>query len=232
MTAASTVDTDVVVRALGSVVDPELDRPITELGFVARCEVRGDGVEVDLRLPTYFCAPNFAYLMVADAHGALSSLPGVGRVSVRLLDHFAAEEINAGVAAGEGFDAAFPGLAAGELDELRAVFLRKAHAAEQERLAGILLKSGRTHEDLTALTLADLPDTTALRRLRRRLGLRDDDRAPLLTDDAGDPLTQDDLPLRLRIARTTRISIEANQAWCQGLLDTRYPHPQPPTHPH
>lgn len=232
MTASSTVDADVVVRALGSVVDPELDRPITELGFVARCEVRSDGVEVDLRLPTYFCAPNFAYLMVADAHDALSSLPGVGRVSVRLLDHFAAEEINAGVAAGEGFGSAFPGLAAGELDELRAVFLRKAHAAEQERLAGSLLKSGRTHEDLTVLTLADLPDTTALRRLRRRLGLRDDDQAPLLTDDRGVPLTRDDLPLHLRIARTTRISIEANKTWCQGLLHTRYPHPEPPTHPH
>jgi metal-sulfur cluster biosynthetic enzyme len=230
MTAASTADTDVVVRALDSVVDPELDRPITELGFVARCEVDGDGVEVDLRLPTYFCAPNFAYLMVADAHDALSSLPGVGRVTVRLIDHFAAEEINAGVAAGEGFDSAFPGLASGELEELRAVFLRKAHAAEQERLAGILLKSGRTHEDLTDLTLADLPDTTALRRLRQRLDLRDDDRAPLLTDDTGTPLTQADLPLHLRIARTTRISIEANRTWCQGLLHTRYPHP--PTHPH
>ncbi len=225
MTTASTVDTEAVVRALDSVVDPELDRPITELGFVARCEVGGDGVEVDLRLPTYFCAPNFAYLMVADAHDALSSLPGVGRVAVRLIDHFAAEEINAGVAAGEGFDSAFPGLAAGELEELRAVFLRKAHAAEQERLAGILLKSGRTHEDLTSLTLADLPDTTALRRLRQRLDLRDDDRAPLLTDDTGTPLTQADLPLHLRIARTTRISIEANRTWCQGLLHTRYPHP-------
>lgn len=223
MTTASTVDVAAVERALGEVVDPELDRPITELGFVARCQVAGGRVEVDLRLPTYFCAPNFAYLMVSDAHDALTAVPGVGGVSVRLLDHFAAEEINAGVAAGEGFDAAFPGLAAGELHELRAVFLRKAHAAEQERLATALLASGRTHEDLTALTLADLPDTTALRRHRRRLHLRHDDRAPLLLDDTGQPLTQDDLPARLRIARTTRISIEANKTWCQGLLNTRYP---------
>ncbi|MEB3372232.1 iron-sulfur cluster assembly protein [Saccharopolyspora mangrovi] len=224
MTAASTVDVDAVGRALADVVDPELDRPITELGFVARCEVDGDRVEVDLRLPTYFCAPNFAYLMVSDAHDALIALPGVGSAAVRLLDHFASEEINAGVAAGEGFDAAFPGLSAGELDELRAVFLRKAHAAEQERLAAGLLGAGRTHDELTSLTLGDIPDAHALRRHRRRLGFRDDDAAPLLLDDSGLPLTVDELPARLRIARTTRFGIEANKSWCQGLLHTRYPH--------
>ena len=225
MTTTSTVDRESVVRALGEVVDPELDRAITELGFVARCEVDRGRVEVDLRLPTYFCAPNFAYLMVSDAHDALASLPGVGAVSVRLVDHFAAEEINAGVAAGEGFDAAFPGLASGELAELRAVFFRKAHAAEQERLATGLLASGRTQEELPSLTLADVPDAAALRRHRRRLHLRHDDEAPLLLDDAGNPLAEDDLPARLRIARTTRISIEANKTWCEGLLSTRYPTP-------
>ncbi|RRO20354.1 iron-sulfur cluster assembly protein [Saccharopolyspora rhizosphaerae] len=225
MTAPSTVDVNAVERALGQVVDPELDRPITELGFVARCEVDADRVEVDLRLPTYFCAPNFAYLMVSDAHDALTALRGVGSVVVRLLDHFASEEINAGVAAGEGFDAAFPGLSAGELDDLRAVFLRKAHAAEQERLAAALLKTGRTHGELTALTLDDVPDTAALRRHRRRLGFRHDGAAPLLLDDTGEPLTPEDLPARLRIARTTRYSIEANASWCQGLLTTRYPEP-------
>ena len=31
---------------------------------------------VELRLPTYWCAPNFAYLMVADARAALEALPG------------------------------------------------------------------------------------------------------------------------------------------------------------
>ncbi len=32
-----------------------------------------------LRLPTYFCAPNFAFLMVADAYDAVSAVPGVPR---------------------------------------------------------------------------------------------------------------------------------------------------------
>ena len=52
--------------------DPELDEPVTELGFVASCTVSKAGVAVvRLRLPTYFCAPNFAYLMVADAYDAV-----------------------------------------------------------------------------------------------------------------------------------------------------------------
>ncbi|WP_344679951.1 iron-sulfur cluster assembly protein [Saccharopolyspora taberi] len=209
-------------RALDSVVDPELDEPITDLGFVAACEVVGDEVRVDLRLPTYFCAPNFAYLMVADARDALAAV-APGRVRVRLLDHFAAEEINAGVAAGEGFDAAFPGMAAGELDELRRTFLRKAHAAYQQQIAARLLRAGRTHVDLVRMRLGDVAeDTSRLRRRREQLGLPSDDGAPLLVDDHGLPVDAESLPLRLRLARTTQVSIEGNAGWCRGLLETRY----------
>jgi metal-sulfur cluster biosynthetic enzyme len=86
--------------ALATVRDPELDEPITELGFVNEAEVHEGHVSVRLRLPTYFCAPNFAYLMVADACDAVRAVPGVVTADVRLEDHFASEEINAGVAAG------------------------------------------------------------------------------------------------------------------------------------
>ena len=59
---------DTVWPALGTVRDPELDEPITDLDFVASCTVSGDGVAtVLLRLPTFFCAANFSFLMVADA---------------------------------------------------------------------------------------------------------------------------------------------------------------------
>jgi len=93
-----------LLRALETVRDPELDEPITSLGFVASCAVSADGdAEVRLRLPTYFCAPNFAYLMVADAYDAVSVLPGVRRTSVVLEDHFASDAINDGVAAQVGF---------------------------------------------------------------------------------------------------------------------------------
>ena len=60
-----------VLAALETVRDPELDEPITSLGFVTSCTVSADGdAQVRLRLPTYFCAPNFAFLMVADAYDA------------------------------------------------------------------------------------------------------------------------------------------------------------------
>src|SRR6266699_4875400 len=89
-----------VLAALEAVRDPELDEPITSLGFVASCTVSADGdVQVRLRLPTYFCAPNFAYLMVADAYDTVSALPGVRNAEVILEDHFASDAINGGVAA-------------------------------------------------------------------------------------------------------------------------------------
>ncbi|PZG06260.1 iron-sulfur cluster assembly protein, partial [Nonomuraea aridisoli] len=81
--------------ALATVRDPELDEPITDLGFVRAAEVRDGHASVRLRLPTYFCAPNFAYLMVADACDAVRGVPGVVSADVRLEDHFASDEINA-----------------------------------------------------------------------------------------------------------------------------------------
>src|SRR6516225_1452844 len=122
-----------VMGALAEVYDPELDEPITRLGFVSSCEVSPDGdVEVALRLPTPQCAPNFAFLMVADARTALRRLPGVGRVTITLDDHYTADEINAAISRGEGFMGAFPGET--DDDGLGApweLFQRKALTARQ-----------------------------------------------------------------------------------------------------
>ncbi|MCE0767293.1 iron-sulfur cluster assembly protein, partial [Pseudonocardia kujensis] len=74
-------------RALDAVVDPELDEPITDLNFVRSLDVTGDDVVVHLRLPTSFCAPNFAYLMASDAKDVLTALPWSRRVVVELDDH-------------------------------------------------------------------------------------------------------------------------------------------------
>lgn len=228
-TASGTSLESAVWRALDTVRDPELDQPVTELGFVASATVSATGeVDVELRLPTYFCAPNFAFLMVADAHDALRALPGAVAVRVRLLDHFASDEINAGVSSGEGFAAAFPGLAEGELAELRRTFWRKAHAACQEAVARRLLADGDALESLVSSTLerahGRVPDGE-LGRLRRRradLGFPDGLDAPLLLDGEGAPVPLEGLSARLRFARATRVSIESNAGWCRGLLRTRY----------
>ncbi|HWG01667.1 MAG TPA: iron-sulfur cluster assembly protein [Trebonia sp.] len=218
--------------ALAAVRDPELDEPVTELGFVASCEVSGAGrARVRLRLPTYFCAPNFAYLMVADAYDAVTRVPGVESAEVILDDHFASEPINSGVAAQAGFVKSFTGEAVAELDELRAAFLRKAVMAGTDLVCRPLLAAGITPAEVPALTLGDAPPSAALARLRRRradLGLPAGDDAPLVIDPAtGAGVAADDLPLHLRRARVTRAGIEANTSMCSGMLAHRYPNPAP-----
>src|SRR6266511_2715191 len=217
-----------VWAALGRVRDPELDEPVTDLGFVASCRVTCSGTAtVRLRLPTYFCAPNFAFLMVADAYDAVSGVAGVSRAEIVLEDHFAAEAINGGVAARAGFVRSFDGLATAELDELRADFLRKAVLAGTDRVCRPLLAAARGIDDLGALTLGEAPASADRERLRARraeLGLPADDADPLLIDPAtGAAVGERALPLHLRKSRLTRVSVEANGAVCRGLLRERYP---------
>ncbi|GLY66516.1 iron-sulfur cluster assembly protein [Amycolatopsis taiwanensis] len=214
-----------VWTALGTVRDPELDEPITDLGFVREANVHESEVRVRLRLPTYFCAPNFAYLMVADAADAVRAVPGVTRVDVRLEDHFAAEEINAGVAAGAGFSGSFPEEAVRELDELRRTFQRKAHTAALERACRRLVSEGLVVDELAGLRLADLapsPERESLLRRRAELGLPVAPDSPLVVDDDGVPVPAEKVASRLRFARAVRVSIDGNAAFCRGLLKTRY----------
>jgi metal-sulfur cluster biosynthetic enzyme len=219
-----------VWSALATVRDPELDEPITTLGFVHTLVVDGSAVRVRLRLPTYFCAPNFAYLMVADAYDAIAGLPGVNLVDVALEDHFAAEEINAGVAAGGGFTSSFPGQATDELAELRLTFQRKAHTACLERACQRLIAEGWQIDALAGLHLSDLPasaERSSLLRRRTELGLPTTPDTPLLVDDSGVPVPPEQVGVRLRFAKAVRVSIDGNAAFCRGLLHTRYGSGQP-----
>src|SRR6202034_4051242 len=158
--------------------------------------------EVRLRLPTYFCAPNFAYLMVADAYDAVSALPGVRSTSVVLEEHFAADAINGGVAAQAGFVRSFDGEAVAELDGLRADFLRKAVMAGTNQVCRPLLAAGKDPAALLAMTLGEGPPARALARLRdgrAELGLPAGDDAPLLIDPVtGSAVDLAALPLHLR----------------------------------
>jgi metal-sulfur cluster biosynthetic enzyme len=234
MTAALTgAVTEADVRAaLGTVVDPELDEPITDLGFVRSVVVDsqedGDTVEVHLRLPTSFCAPNFAWLMVSDARDAVAGVPGVGRVVVELDDHHDSDLINRGLAADAGYVGTFGHEAEESLDELRAVFQRKAHTAAMERALTAWLRAdpARSEAEVGDVALADLPagpTTEALVRRRATLGLALDGGAPVLVDAGGRRPDRAAVPLTLRRARSVRISIDGNAHFCRGLLATRYP---------
>jgi metal-sulfur cluster biosynthetic enzyme len=220
---------DKVLAALGTVYDPELDEPITALGFVGMCTVSGRGeVDVRLRLPTPQCAPNFAYLMAADARTAVRRLPGVGRVSIVLEDHYTGAEINAALARDGDFADAFPGETTGGLDALRELFQRKALVARQARVCQALLDAGATPEVVAALRVAHLPvgtDGVRCRQLRRQLGLPcGPDDAALVAGD-GSALTAGDLPTWLRRARLVSLSLEANGGLCRSLLHIRYGEP-------
>jgi metal-sulfur cluster biosynthetic enzyme len=213
-----------ILAALAEVRDPELDEPITTLGFVASAFVSDEGAaEVHLRLPTYFCAPNFAYLMVADAYDSVSALDDVRQTTVILDDHFASDAINEGVAARAGFVRSFDGEAVDELDQLRANFLRKAVMAGTDQVCRTL---DLPPVELAGLRLGNLSESDALERLRRRrkeLGLPSDDNAHLLIDPAtGAPIGASEVPLHLRKARLTRTSLDANTGICRGMLRHRY----------
>jgi len=221
-----TVDEARVLSALSGVRDPELDEPIAELGFVSDLEIEGEAVSIRLRLPTYFCAPNFAYLMVADAREAILSVPGVRWANVILDDHYASDEINSGVNEGQGFDGAFPGETEGpNLGELRSIFQRKSFVSRQEKLCRALLADGRTPAELVRMRVGDLPPTDeAEKYLMRRaeLGVDISPGAPLIVDPDGRRVPEEAVVEHLRFAKTVRVSIEGNAALCRGLLEMRY----------
>ena len=143
-----------------------------------------------------------------------------------LLEHFASDEINEGVAAVSDFAATFTGDTERGLDpelgELRETFERKAHVAAQERLARALSAEGV--DDLRTMTFARAArvapeEAAAVARRRERLGIAS---AYALCDDDGSPLAEERLPGWLRFAKTVRVSIEGNAGFCRGLLETRY----------
>ena len=219
---------DEAYDALGAVVDPELDEPITDLGFVRSLTVTPAGnVKVHLRLPTSFCSPNFAYLMASDAKDVLTKLDWARRVVVELDDHHDSAIINAGLAADAGYRGTFAHEADESLDELRETFRRKAHTAAMERCLTGLLRSDpdRTEASVGDVTLGDLPDdeaTTALHKRRQALGLSTAPDDLVLVDHLGQNYEPDVVPMALRKARSTRISIDGNAHFCRGLLRTRY----------
>lgn len=222
---ASRLERD-VLAALDTVLDPELDEPITDLAFVRSILLEDAGVTVHLRLPTSFCSPNFAYLMGSDALDALEDIDGIGQVRVLLDDHHDSDKINTGLDAHAGYKSTFGVEALESLDELRLTFRRKAHTAAMERCVAAELTAGRVLvSEVDRLALRDLPRghrKSALLRRRMELGLSVCPNSLVVVDEEGRPLPAEQVPMRLRFARSVRISMEGNSHFCRGLLATRY----------
>ena len=183
-----------------------------------------------LRLPTSFCAPNFAWLMVSDARDARrrAARRRAGGRSSSTTTHDS-DLINAGLAADAGYRGTFGHEAEESLDELRATFQRKAHTAAMERaLTGWLRADPARTEaavgDLRAGRPAGRPDDRgAAAAGGPPSGLPVDPASPVLLAPDGSRPPADAVAATLRRARSVRISVDGNAHFCRGLLGTRYP---------
>src|SRR5256712_5016742 len=108
-----------VLRALSTVTDPELDEPITDLGFVKELSVSDEGrVSLDLVTSTFWCSPNFVYMMLEEARDVVAKLDGITEVRVHLEGHHDSERINGGINARKSFSECYPTEASGNLEEI------------------------------------------------------------------------------------------------------------------
>ncbi len=224
-----------VQACLDRVMDPELDEPITDMGFVEAVSVTGPSdVVVSFRLPTYWCSPNFAFLMAQGIKREVDTLPWVGRTMVWLEDHMAAEEMNAAVNAGGSFADAFAELRGGEdLEALREKFERKAFQRRQEVAIKALIAGGQTVAEVLATTLGTLENITFedgedLRQTRRYLDLLKSRNLAVAPGDPafvtceGSPVTVEGFKEHMGLLRSVRINMEFSGSLCRGLKRSRY----------
>lgn len=225
-----------VWRRLSAVTDPELDEPITDMGFVERLDiVAGSEVEIDFRLPTYWCSPNFAFLMADGIRRATLDLPWVQRVTVRLQDHCFADQVNEGVNGARNFEAVFADLTDGSnLREVREKFREKAFQRRQEAVLLALKAVGMTPARITAMTLQDYdtlgliraPEAAAQKPRYREIlieeGLACLPEDPVFVTWQGDRIVAEALADHLASLRSVRINMEFNGALCRGLQASRY----------
>ncbi len=228
---AGIVEAAIVARAaevrarLDQVRDPELDEPVTAMGFIQAIEVSGGSVGVTFQLPTAWCAANFAFLMAVDMKSAVAALPWVTSVEIVLLEHFAARRINEAVGQDLSFVAAFPQKAEGELDDLRQTFLEKAFLARQFAVLDALSKP--VAASAADWSIADLEHRAAESEalgaaVARYLALR----RPLpgrraFVTAGGDVVAAADWPVHLREIRRTAMTLAANAEHCRVLAEAR-----------
>ena len=222
---------------LDLVMDPELDEPVTDMGFIEAVSItdapllNSATVHVGFRLPTYWCSPNFAFLMAEDIKRQVEVLPWVGQAVVTLHDHMAADEMNAAINSGASFGSVFEGLQPGEdLVALREKFDIKAFQRRQEVVIKALIAMGFLPDEVVAMPRAlleatKLDDPEATRQKTRYLAILMQKLAPGPRDRAfptwqGDQIT--DYPLYMGLLRSVRINMEFSGSLCRGLKASRY----------
>lgn len=229
MISAPEARADEVRAALDQVTDPELDESVVGLGFVTAIDVAADGVvRIFFRLPTYWCAANFSYLMAADMRDAAAALPWVTRAEIVLDEHMFVDEINEGIAQGKDFAEAFPDEGGENLAAIRLHFGLKSFERRQEALLRHLLAAGHDPaafldlaiDGLEGLVLDEEGAALRVRYLARRPLAGGDGRA--FVTSAGERIMHETLNIYLRHIRRVGLNAEFNGALCRGLLAARY----------
>jgi len=237
------------VRVLSSVTDPELDEPITDLGFVKNVSVEDGSISVDIVTSTFWCSPNFVYMMLQDARDAISRVPGVRTVRVHLEGHHDAAKINEAINLGKSFSECYGPEAEGDIAELNKRFREKALRSRLYGMATTLAKYGVTRDELISLKLDDVKlegskvlvrsggrtlevaDPSDAGRIARyvsfleKLGLRDG--RLVIWDLEGTSPESDDLDTFLSRSRSVRLSLGFNAELCRALLKSRIDREEP-----
>jgi metal-sulfur cluster biosynthetic enzyme len=221
-----------VWACLQSVTDPELDESVVELKFVTNADVDDNNhVHIGFRLPTYWCAANFSFLMADDMRQAVQTLDWVAGVIVVLGEHMYAEKINAGLSQGLSFQDTFGSEADGNLDDIRQTFLVKAFQRRQVALLNYLTTAGHEPEKLIALTLSDLeclPLDAEGQKLLHRYFERRHVVGPIRPDALafitceGAALKSETYAAYVSGLRRIGVNAEFNGALCRGLLAVRF----------
>lgn len=222
-----------VYDQLKLVYDPELDQSIVDLGFVQDIDIHNQDVHVTFRLPTFWCSPNFAYIMGEDIKKRVEEIGWVNTTKVNLVDHSESERVSNGVSVGRPFNEMFGEMNDGNLMKLRQQFRLKAYHARQEQLAKHLLKKGFTKETIIKIkwdgldeylddNLIDYDLVTRYRdiRIEFNFSVSDDDIA--FTDHHGKELTMETFNDYFLNSRRQRLAMEFNSHFCQGVLQARY----------
>jgi metal-sulfur cluster biosynthetic enzyme len=239
-----------VLQALSTVTDPELDEPITELGFVKSLSVSEDGrVSVDLVTSTFWCSPNFVYMMLEEARDVVSKLPGVKEMRLTLGGHHDSDRINEAINAGKSFSECYDFEARGELVELNRMIRTRALRSRLYSMAAALLRSGLAPDDLLKLARQDvtaegdafvvhsrgrilpITDPSDVRRVARYLtfleGLGRTDGRLVIWDLDGTPPSEDEFISVLTVGRLAKANFSLNAELCRALLESRLNREEP-----
>jgi len=239
-----------VLRALSTVTDPELDEPITDLGFVKELSVSNDGrVSLDLVTSTFWCSPNFVYMMLEEARDVVSKLDGIREIRLHLEGHHDSDRINGGINSRKSFSECYPTEAGGNLEELNRMIRTRVLRSRLYSMVAAVSRAGINPSDLLGVTRRDftaegatfiltlggksfrISDPVDAKRIARYLsfldGLGRGDGPLVISDLDGTRPEPHEFESMLALSRSAKSNFSLNAELCRALLESRLNREEP-----